>query len=76
MSIEQNNSVLEKRKKDQIEVDPNISVKILLIEIKTKKKKFDVRETNIIQWKKIDKSIINTTTTKAKSEEYTNHYLQ
>ena len=41
-----------------------------------KNRKYAVRKTDDIQWKKVEETIINTTAIKGKSDEYLNHYLQ
>ena len=41
-----------------------------------KKKKYAVRKVNDIQWKKVTKTKINTTSIKGNSDEYLNHYLR
>ena len=68
--------MVAKKKSPELVVDHNLSSKQLYIENNIKKETYAIRKASDIQWKKVDKSIIKTSTTKSIGEEYLNHHLR
>ena len=73
---DQNPDTVKQKPPDEIEVHPNISVQKSIPNPQRKKRKYVVRKTSNIEWKQVQKTIINTTPVKSKSDEYLNHYLR
>ena len=59
------NDIVSEKEQSQIEVDQDDSSKQVYMGIKTKKKTYSIRKAKNIQWKKVDKLIINTITNKS-----------
>ena len=74
--MKQSNDTVTEKQPNEREVRSNISVTKTIIHKPRKKRQSYVRKTNSIQWKNVEKTIINTTPIKNKSDEYLNHYLQ